>query len=126
VANSGQFTQGHPKKGGRGKGSGNKIGSDVRALARDHTADAIDTLANIMRDKAAPPQAQVMAANALLDRAWGKPTQAISGPDGGPLVEVNIECTRNIIEAKLARIAGTARLLETKAGAHASETGEVP
>jgi len=33
------------------------------------------TLAHIMREPTAPPAARVMAANALLDRGWGKAVQ---------------------------------------------------
>jgi hypothetical protein len=71
--------------GGRKKGSRNKIAADVRELAQKYTADAIATLADVMRDKTAPPQARAMAAEKLLDRAWGKAPQSITGPNGGPI-----------------------------------------
>jgi hypothetical protein len=51
---------------------------DVQELAREKSPEAITTLANIMRDAKAPPAARVAAANALLDRGYGKPTQPIS------------------------------------------------
>jgi hypothetical protein len=56
----------------------------VEELAREHTVDALKTLATIHQDKKAPPSARVMAANALLDRGWGKARQALehSGADG--------------------------------------------
>ena len=38
---------------------------------------AIETLASIMRDKNAPPAARVSAANAILDRGYGKPAQSV-------------------------------------------------
>jgi hypothetical protein len=41
---------------------------DVKALTRDLSPAAIETLASIMRDKNAPPAARVSAANAILDR----------------------------------------------------------
>lgn len=47
--------------------------ADVRGMARQHTTEAVETLAEVMRDKGAPPSARVTAANALLDRGWGKP-----------------------------------------------------
>jgi hypothetical protein len=61
---------------------------DVEELARLETTDAITTLATIHKDKKAPPSARVAAANALLDRGWGKPKQALenTGLDGGPMV----------------------------------------
>lgn len=51
--------------------------SDVRDLARQHTVAAIATLATLMADEDAKPSTRVAAADALLDRAWGKPTQPI-------------------------------------------------
>lgn len=46
--------------------------ADIRTLARAHTAGAIKTLAGIMHQKDAPAAARVAAAQALLDRGWGK------------------------------------------------------
>lgn len=59
----------------------------VRELARQHTAEAIQTLAMVMRDPDQPGRARVAAAEALLDRGWGRPPQAteVSGPGGGPI-----------------------------------------
>ena len=54
-----------------------KIPGDVIELARAHTPLAISTLANIVRSDETPPAARVAASVALLDRAWGKPVQAI-------------------------------------------------
>jgi hypothetical protein len=53
-----------------------KAVAEVRDLARKHTALAIKTLVSIMQhsDKDA---ARVAAAQALLDRAWGKATQCL-------------------------------------------------
>jgi Family of unknown function (DUF5681) len=47
---------------------------DVEAAARQYTAAAIETLARICGDQTQPAAARVTAANALLDRAWGKAT----------------------------------------------------
>jgi uncharacterized protein DUF5681 len=55
-----------------------KVLGDVQELARQQSPDAINTLGDIMRDDKAPPAARVAAANALLDRGYGKPTQPIS------------------------------------------------
>jgi hypothetical protein len=54
-----------------------KAPTDIRSLARAHTDTAINTLAGIMREKEAPPAARVAAAQALLDRGWGKPAQTM-------------------------------------------------
>lgn len=45
------------------------------ALARSHSAAALATLVAIMTNPDAPATARVSAANAVLDRAWGKPRQ---------------------------------------------------
>ena len=50
----------------------------MQELARQKSPEAITTLASIMNDEKAPPVARVAAANALLDRGYGKPTQPIS------------------------------------------------
>ena len=55
-----------------------KVIGDVQELARQKSPEAITTLANIMHDEKAPSAARVAAANALLDRGYGKPTQPIS------------------------------------------------
>jgi hypothetical protein len=48
----------------------------LRALARGHTAEAIETLAKIMMGRY-PAAARVQAANALLDRGYGRPQQYV-------------------------------------------------
>jgi len=56
----------------------------VAELARQHTPQAIQTLANIMTDEKASKVSRVAAANALLDRAWGRAPQVMtleSDPD---------------------------------------------
>ncbi|MDR3537829.1 MAG: DUF5681 domain-containing protein [Acetobacteraceae bacterium] len=60
---------------------------DVEEAARAHTTDAIRTLASICKSRKAPDAARVAAANALLDRAWGRPKQRNEqlGPDGVPI-----------------------------------------
>ena len=51
--------------------------SEVIRLAREMSVKAVKTLADICEDMEAPPAARVTAAQALLDRGWGKPTQPI-------------------------------------------------
>jgi len=50
---------------------------EVVELAREHTPDAIKTLASIMQDEKQPPAARVRAAGELLNRGWGQPAQYI-------------------------------------------------
>ena len=54
-----------------------KTPADIRSLARAHTESAINVLAGIMTAPTAPENARVSAAQALLDRGWGKPTQTV-------------------------------------------------
>ncbi|MBR1301070.1 hypothetical protein JQ605_30210 [Bradyrhizobium sp. AUGA SZCCT0042] len=57
--------------------------ADIRSLARSQTKTAINVLVKIMHSKDATPAARVSAANAVLDRGWGKAAQpSESGNDG--------------------------------------------
>lgn len=78
----GRWTKG---RSGNPGGRPREVG-ELRALARERTKDALDTLAAIMGSPKAPPAARVAAAVAILDRGHGRPVQAIAGGDGGPLV----------------------------------------
>ncbi len=58
---------------------------EIRSLARGHTRTALNVLVGVMRNKDATPAARVSAANAILDRGWGKATQPLQNGDDGPL-----------------------------------------
>jgi hypothetical protein len=58
---------------------------EIRSLARSHTRTALNVLVGVMRSKDATAAARVSAANAVLDRGWGKAPQAIENGDGGAL-----------------------------------------
>jgi uncharacterized protein DUF5681 len=67
---------------------------EVEELARQQTTGALQTLAAIHQDKNAPPSARVAAANALLDRGWGKARQAVEiGADLGSPQNQNLQIT---------------------------------
>jgi hypothetical protein len=53
--------------------------TEIRSLARSHTRTALNVLVGVMRSNEATPAARVAAANAILDRGWGKAPQAIDG-----------------------------------------------
>jgi hypothetical protein len=60
-----------------------KSRTEVRSLARSHHRTAVSVLIRVMRSKDATAAARVSAANAILDRGWGKATQPQeSGEDG--------------------------------------------
>lgn len=75
------------RRGGRQKGVPNKATRDIKALAGKHTPEALKTLVSIMQGSKSDA-ARVAAAKELLDRAYGRPAQAITDPDGGPLTVV--------------------------------------
>lgn len=60
-----------------------KTPTEIRSLARSHTEAALNCLVGVMENGTSEP-AKVAAANALLDRGWGKPTQPISGDENAP------------------------------------------
>src|SRR6266852_5194339 len=59
--------------------------TEIRSLARSHTRTAVNVLVGIMRSKDATAAARVSAANAILDRGWGKATQPLESGDDGAL-----------------------------------------
>ena len=62
-----------------------KAVTEIRSLARSHTRSALNVLVGVMRHPTATPAARVAAATAILDRGWGKPTQALEGTKDGAL-----------------------------------------
>jgi hypothetical protein len=100
-----------------------KLEADVRMLARDRGAEAIDKLVTLMRgvvrveierkrvEMPVPPMTQLAAANALLDRGYGRPHQSVemTGKDGDP-IEHHEGSALEVIQSRLAAI--RERLLE--------------
>ena len=96
---------------------------DVRMFARDFGTEAIDKLVTLMRgvvrveiDKnlvevLVPPLAQLAAANALLDRGYGRPHRSVemTGKEADP-IEHHEESALEVIQSRLAAI--RERLLE--------------
>ncbi len=68
-----------------------KTPTDIRSLARSHTGTAIKTLVGVMNQAKAPPAARVAAANAILDRGWGKPNQSLDVKETGRLEKMTSE-----------------------------------
>lgn len=89
------------KRGGARKGAGRPIGGISKAtrsqkatlseLARAHTSTALGVLVEVAK-KGESESARVAAANALLDRAYGKPSQSHehSGPGGAPIQTMDV------------------------------------
>lgn len=70
---------------GRPKGSKNKATAEVREIAKKHGPEAVKILADIMQSRTYPVAGRVAAAREILDRAYGKAPQALTGPGGGAL-----------------------------------------
>ena len=112
-----------------------KLEHDVRMFARDRGAEAVDKLVALMRgvitveidrkpvEIVVPPMAQLAAANALLDRGYGRPAQAVemSGKDGGPIQTGELSAY-DIIVGRLESIAQ--RLREDRDAEETEETEE--
>lgn len=49
----------------------------VKEVAREASPEAIEFMVKVMRDPANPLKDRMFAANTILDRGWGKPTQMV-------------------------------------------------
>ncbi len=56
-------------------------GRTLTDLAREHTVEAVQTLADIMRDEGAPAASRVAAADKILNRGWGQAPQTVTLAD---------------------------------------------
>jgi hypothetical protein len=93
--------------------SGNPLGRPriiltVRDVAREHTEEAIETLAAIMRDEAAPAAARISACTELLNRGHGRPVDQramlMIGAQLGTHQSVKDMSTQEIIEQLVQRL----------------------
>lgn len=115
-----------PGQSGNPRGNGRKY-HDMVELARQHTREAILTLAEIMGDPSNKGSERVAAAKILLDRAWGQAPQLVVLPQDKPEAEADV---RGYLDKPPAdHIAHVARLL-AKVGAlddtiEAEVTGEL-
>jgi hypothetical protein len=62
---------------GRGSRSGDAGPYNLKALCKLETLDCLRTLKRVRDNQKAPALAQVRAAEAILDRGWGRPTQYV-------------------------------------------------
>ncbi|WP_158668485.1 hypothetical protein [Bradyrhizobium guangdongense] len=63
--------------------------TEIRSLARSHTRTALKVLVGIMRSDDATPAVRLSAANAILDRGWGKSAQPIESGEEGTVETVH-------------------------------------
>jgi hypothetical protein len=76
--------KGAPKTGGRKVGTPNKSTVEIKELAQQYAPEAIAELARLMKE-AESEAARVTAIKEILDRAYGKSPQALTGEGGGPI-----------------------------------------
>jgi hypothetical protein len=98
-----------------------KIGAEVKELARAHTGEAIETLVSIMTNPKSAPAARVSAANALLDRGYGRPPQHITG-EGGPVYVARLPEPCKTVDEWVASIGD--RSAQSPSNRSAAEQGE--
>jgi hypothetical protein len=89
-----------------------KIEADARLLARSHGVKAVENLVAIMNDQAAPHMARIIAANAILDRGWGKPPQALQVCDVDVQPEEREESARELFVSRLIELGARIRAAE--------------
>ena len=75
----------NPKGAGRRPGSVSAATLAIRQLASEHGQSALDALVEVMTDHNNPPASRVQAANALLDRGYGKSVNVITVEFDPPL-----------------------------------------
>lgn len=94
-----------------------KAERDVIELAREHSVRAMGRLAEIMESK--DERASLAAANSVLDRAFGKPTQPIAGDDTKPPIQIDtgpsIEALAKLSKTERAQLRAIANRLASRA-----------
>src|SRR5262245_3609301 len=99
--------------------------AEVKELAREHMPAAIEALVSIMNNTKASDAARVSAANALLDRGYGKPPQHITDESARSYV-VRLPEVANSAEEWLASVKAELRPPSLPASDQASSKPEAP
>lgn len=104
------------KKGQSGNPSGRpKVllpdGRSLTDLAKAHTETAVATLGEILIDEDAPHAARIAAANALLDRGWGRAVQIVDATVKADKASAlsDHELEQHILNASRTGVAGKAK-----------------
>lgn len=86
--------------GGAREGAGRKPGKvseaaeAARQRAEAHSGSALDVLAQLMADEAAPASARITAAKIILERAHGRPAQTVTLEELEPEEETKLDFSR--------------------------------
>ena len=75
------------RRGGRVKGQPNKVQALLKDMAREYTTEALEALVGVLRTSPSDA-AKVAAANAILDRGYGKPSQVLNGDEDGGAIKL--------------------------------------
>ena len=80
-----------------------RVVADIRALAQAEGDACIAALKRVMDDPKSPAAAKVQAAQALLDRGYGRAIQRqeLSGPDGAPIQVQQVPDDRPVLDGFL-------------------------
>jgi len=78
------------RRGGRQKGTPNKATAEIKEIARKHGPAAIAECLRVMKNSESD-QARIAAAKEIMDRAYGKPAQAIVGDEDEAPVKTVME-----------------------------------
>jgi hypothetical protein len=71
-----------------------KLEVSIRELAQQNSMEALETLVQVMRS--GKPGERLVAANAILDRAYGKPTQSVEmSGDRSTLVDLLVSLNKS-------------------------------
>ena len=73
-----------PPGSGRVKGTPNIATAEIKALARKHGPEAIKEIVKLAKNAKTAEAVRLAAWNTVLDRAYGKARQVVSGDDDGP------------------------------------------
>jgi len=73
------WQKGGPSPNPHGRPKVPKTPREVKELAKQYTVVAVETLAKVCKNPKSPPAARVAASEALLARAWGRPSGDFEG-----------------------------------------------
>ena len=77
------------KTGGRKAGTPNRATAEIKALIQAHGAELIAGLLKLCKSK--DEEVRLNAIKAALDRGYGRPAQAVTGEDGGPIKMIIVD-----------------------------------
>jgi hypothetical protein len=97
-----------PWKAGQSGNTGhNKAYAGMLRLARVHSREALMTLVECINDASAPWPARVVAANSILDRAFGKPKETLQFDGADAVTSITLQIVRPGADGEQAPVQST-------------------